>query len=569
MNHKLTAAIFFLFFSISATFTQETQIPQELALRFASAKKSDNTKELRKIEKEMMPYLNMEKTIIPLNDYFALPPESETSGDWTNQDFQVTSSQVGLRGFRQIDMKQGEDGWIYLAAIVNNPSLNGNFKVWASSNGGHSWNNILNMGSSSYFFSISMTVESKNNAVGDSTRVIVFTTSGLNTNGNDTKVYFSSVRRDGSSLNTAELSPSTGKKYTYVSACSDGAYYSGNTYFYIVASEFLNDNTFSGLRMFKSTDWGNSFSSTLIATSSAPFDGDYYPSAAFYQSPNNSMDSVFIAVERLWDFNSAVMLIKTPVTNTGDFRTTHVNQVFINTNCRPSLTIAQQNPAKKILITYTYNSQVHSCYSTNSGSNWVYETENNTGIPGFTWCSSDTNSLTGNNFVMSYSNQAGDTITIKKGTPGDWLTTVRKVNNLNVSNICSPVSLVYRSGNSHNAAIAFAGSGNNGLYFDNEIFITGIQNINSNTPSSFSLEQNYPNPFNPVTNIRFSIYKSGFVTLKVYDIKGSEVAALVNMQLSAGSFEYDFNAANLPSGAYFYRLTAGDFSEVKKMILIK
>ena len=83
------------------------------------------------------------------------------------------------------------------------------------------------------------------------------------------------------------------------------------------------------------------------------------------------------------------------------------------------------------------------------------------------------------------------------------------------------------------------------------------------------LYQNYPNPFNPVTNIKFSVLKSGQVTLKVYDIKGSEIATLVNMQMNSGSYVYDFNAANLPSGAYFYKLTAGEFTEVKKMILVK
>ena len=99
---------------------------------------------------------------------------------------------------------------------------------------------------------------------------------------------------------------------------------------------------------------------------------------------------------------------------------------------------------------------------------------------------------------------------------------------------------------------------------------SGIQNISSEIPDGFSLKQNYPNPFNPSTSIQFNISTSSLVSLKVYDITGREVATLVNNQkLSAGSFQYDFNASNLASGMYFYTLTAGDFKETKKMALIK
>jgi photosystem II stability/assembly factor-like uncharacterized protein len=98
---------------------------------------------------------------------------------------------------------------------------------------------------------------------------------------------------------------------------------------------------------------------------------------------------------------------------------------------------------------------------------------------------------------------------------------------------------------------------------------TGIANYNNEIPSSFNLKQNYPNPFNPTTNINFSIPKSGFVTLKVYDMVGQEVATLVNEVKSAGNYIVGFNASNLPSGAYFYRLESGNIVDTKKMLLIK
>ncbi|MEO8211325.1 MAG: YCF48-related protein, partial [bacterium] len=98
---------------------------------------------------------------------------------------------------------------------------------------------------------------------------------------------------------------------------------------------------------------------------------------------------------------------------------------------------------------------------------------------------------------------------------------------------------------------------------------TAIQNISSEIPAQYELLQNYPNPFNPTTNINFSIPENSFVTLKVFDMQGKEIASLVNENLNAGSYNFDFNAANLTSGIYFYKLTTADFSDIKKMTLLK
>lgn len=88
-------------------------------------------------------------------------------------------------------------------------------------------------------------------------------------------------------------------------------------------------------------------------------------------------------------------------------------------------------------------------------------------------------------------------------------------------------------------------------------------------PASISLEQNYPNPFNPSTTIHFLVPSSEFVTLKVYDVLGNEVAILVNEEKPGGSYDVNFNADKLSSGIYLYKLQAGSFVETKKMILIK
>ena len=89
------------------------------------------------------------------------------------------------------------------------------------------------------------------------------------------------------------------------------------------------------------------------------------------------------------------------------------------------------------------------------------------------------------------------------------------------------------------------------------------------TPGAFKLNQSYPNPFNPTTTFTFSIPRTGKVLLNVYNVLGQEVATVVNETLNAGSYSRTFNAAGLASGAYFYRLNAGGFSETKRMLLVK
>lgn len=99
--------------------------------------------------------------------------------------------------------------------------------------------------------------------------------------------------------------------------------------------------------------------------------------------------------------------------------------------------------------------------------------------------------------------------------------------------------------------------------------LIGIQQISTEVPASYSLEQNFPNPFNPVTNIRFELPAKSFVKLTVLNSLGQEVAELVNTNLAAGKYNYDWDASKYSSGIYFYKMETENFSEVRKMILVK
>jgi photosystem II stability/assembly factor-like uncharacterized protein len=99
--------------------------------------------------------------------------------------------------------------------------------------------------------------------------------------------------------------------------------------------------------------------------------------------------------------------------------------------------------------------------------------------------------------------------------------------------------------------------------------IISVRNISSEVPESFSLMQNYPNPFNPTTMIKWSMKEAAFVTLKVYDVMGREVGTYVNEKLNIGTYETTFDGSDLSSGVYYYKLQAGNFTDTKKMMLIK
>jgi plastocyanin len=97
---------------------------------------------------------------------------------------------------------------------------------------------------------------------------------------------------------------------------------------------------------------------------------------------------------------------------------------------------------------------------------------------------------------------------------------------------------------------------------------TGIERIGT-VAEHYELSQNFPNPFNPSTNIKFSIPERGFVSMNVYDITGKLITNIVNQELASGTYTYQYNASDIPSGIYFYRIQTNNFTLTRRMTLIK
>ncbi|MFA6440407.1 MAG: T9SS type A sorting domain-containing protein, partial [Bacteriovoracaceae bacterium] len=116
----------------------------------------------------------------------------------------------------------------------------------------------------------------------------------------------------------------------------------------------------------------------------------------------------------------------------------------------------------------------------------------------------------------------------------------------------------------------------NPLYYDRWDFAAevakdpvSVAKTDASVPTVYALDQNFPNPFNPTTTISYALPNSGLVTLKIYNVLGQEVKALINAVQDAGTYHATFDASQMSSGIYFYRLESGSFTSVKKMMLLK
>ena len=167
--------------------------------------------------------------------------------------------------------------------------------------------------------------------------------------------------------------------------------------------------------------------------------------------------------------------------------------------------------------------------------------------------------IPGNSYVARSLSPGWQVQQTNEGLPGNRPISVVAVNPVtrtdNASNV--EIYLGYYEGTSTGAKIF------------KRTFPIGIQQISNEVPDAFSLSQNYPNPFNPMTKIKFDIHKASNVNITVFDVLGRHITTLVNEKLGAGTYETEWNANNMPGGVYFYRIEADDFSETKKMILVK
>jgi photosystem II stability/assembly factor-like uncharacterized protein len=186
--------------------------------------------------------------------------------------------------------------------------------------------------------------------------------------------------------------------------------------------------------------------------------------------------------------------------------------------------------------------------STNSGFVWTGQTAPTTEqLFGVSFPALDTGTAVGGNGTIIHTSNSGTSWVIQTSGTNQILNAVSFAN----------TNLGIAAGNSG----TILRTTNGGL--------SGIHVISNNVPKSLSLSQNYPNPFNPNTKIKFDIAKQDNVKLSLYNVLGKEVAVLIDNQMNPGTYEIDWNAVNISSGVYFYKMTAGNFTEIHRMVLMK
>ncbi|HEY5537007.1 MAG TPA: T9SS type A sorting domain-containing protein [Ignavibacteria bacterium] len=185
------------------------------------------------------------------------------------------------------------------------------------------------------------------------------------------------------------------------------------------------------------------------------------------------------------------------------------------------------------------------CYSTNQGENWVQSTLDTGNY--YKIHSYNRYVLVGGLYGLVFSQDYGNT----------WTNCSQNLSGVYIRSVFISNDFVY------------AGAYQNGLWRRPLSELVNVRNITTDIPTLFILDQNYPNPFNPTTTIKFDIPKLSNVKIAVYDVTGKEIEVLVNEQLQAGTYQTNWNATNFSSGVYFYRLQTEDFSETKKLILLK
>lgn len=222
--------------------------------------------------------------------------------------------------------------------------------------------------------------------------------------------------------------------------------------------------------------------------------------------------------------------------------------------------------------------------STNGGLDWSAPIRINDDAPGkeqfFTWMTID--KVTGFLYCVFYDRRNyADTKTdvfMARSTDGGSTWINERISSSFFNPVAGPFFGDYINISAHNGIIRpiwtrLEGGSNTAIWIAIINFPVGIEQTATEIPSAYNLKQNYPNPFNPTTRIDFDIPNVNGnqqdVSIIIYDILGSEMAVIVNSKLAPGSYKYEWDASALPSGVYFYKMQAGNYSETKKMLIIK
>jgi len=510
-------------------------------------------------------------------DYFVptmkSPVEVGYMPDWANGENRIFGRSVGTSSVgnpraysRMVKIENDTLGNLYVGLLNG---IKDTLFFFRSTNQGNTWTQIqaLSAGSGSYYYNFDF-------ALADTTggfKIGMTVSIAPNATPYQGTVYYADMLPNGSGFSPSLIwTPASGRGVVGVTICTDAYDWSpANTYWYIAAS---NLDATTGVTSFVPVAYSPNWGGTWIQDTARNTYNDYELDI------NYNFDSVYVLLTN--NLSTSNENLRLRYTSLGTWGTNVAWKQFnpastSSPEYEGSLAVNRKTNAMAVSYTISMSSDENIYYSyAANGTNWT------TGVPVVTLPNNENRSTLhgavqqSGAFRLAYCSEAPgldsvfymSTTNISSGFVSKTL-----VSRVNLSTgVLSPSVVGFIYGTSSTAgAVIYAGNGPSNLWYNSSNLTTGFEPISQISPEAYSLTQNYPNPFNPTTSIKFAIPKNEFVSLKVYDMLGKEVATLVNQNANAGEYEVTFDATKLTSGVYFYKLTSGNFSDVKKMILVK
>lgn len=480
-------------------------------------------------------------------------------------------------------------GRLFYLLSQDSQSGSDTLKLMYSTNNGASWFTLMWTSMTGYSFNKD---EMDLEVVYDGTNTWVFAVIGLTDNSdNRKKVYFMRQKADGSGYYWTILNfPGSGAGMNYYNPriTSDNTNYTSNAYVMMICSmdSLAGANHFVKQKyMYSSTPFavtpglnyiqpngtsGFHWSTSMGTTGSAYLNGDI----AYYKDDGGSGSGRVMTAYNCYGsgFNNIYIAYLNGYSTSGS------SMVVTEANVNKDLRIAFNGGTniRSGMITYVrqYNAadwDIFGLKTTNGGStagDWIRDTLDYTGDRSRT-CDLIAVRNTASQFKVTYAqdNPSAPAGFYRSFTGSSWSAKIQMTSSVPDTIWAEPRAGYVLGGGDNGIGIWSSMNGYNGYCSRNMSSTTGM--ISNQIPNGFSLSQNYPNPFNPATTIKFALPVSGNVTLKVFDVTGRLVSEIVNGNLQAGLHEVNFNASNLSSGAYFYKLETKDFTDIKKMVLVK
>ncbi|MBI5401819.1 MAG: T9SS type A sorting domain-containing protein [Ignavibacteriae bacterium] len=554
-----------------------------LVQKLTDAKKSENKAEFDRYLNELKTkYSNRGNvstgTPLPENrDYFlptmTQPVEVGNLPDWANGENKIFSGSVGTSSQgnpnaynRQVKIETDTMGNLYVAFMNSNKD---SLFFYRSTNKGASWARIQGLYSGALFKYYSFDF-----AVADSTggfKIGMVVSIAPTSNLYQGTVYYADMLATGAGFSPVEvLTPASGRGIIGPVICTDAYNWSaGSTYWYIAAQ---NCDASTGVTSFVPCVYTPNWGSTWLHDTARSSYNDYELDIDY------NFDSIYVVLtNNLTAANENLRLRYTALgtwgTNVSWKQFNPAGESFPEYNA--CLAVNRKNNA--MVVTYT----------TNESSN--YNIKYSYAANGFTWVTHNMLSGQSNNETRSYIHstpQQSGAFRVAYCSESSGFDTVVYMNTFDITSGFSSRTIVSRvnlstgvlapcvvgymfNGITAGAGVVYAGNGPSNIWYNGSDITTEIAPVSGIIPDRYILSQNYPNPFNPVTKINFAITGNNKVTLKVYDVVGKEVAVLVNQNLSSGEYQITFDGTKLASGVYFYKLTAGEFTGIRKMILVK